>query len=69
MAGKHCFDSVASVLAAVGLDLGATDWLTVTQQRINTFADATGDHRDLHYSLHSFPTRRSSDLFRMRTPA
>ena len=22
-----------------------------------------GDHRDLHYSLHSFPTRRSSDLW------
>ena len=24
-----------------------------------------GDHRDLHYSLHSFPTRRSSDLGRI----
>ena len=43
-----CFDSVASVLAAVGSDLGATDWVSVTQARINTFADATGDHQWIH---------------------
>ena len=30
-----------------------------------TFVD-DGDHRDLHYSLHSFPTRRSSDLPKAR---
>ena len=28
-----------------------------------------GDHRDLHYSLHSFPTRRSSDLTAPCRPA
>ena len=43
-----CFDSVAGVLAAVGSDLGATDWITVSQERINTFADATGDHQWIH---------------------
>lgn len=43
-----CFDSVASVLAAVGTDLGTTDWVTVAQERINTFADATGDHQWIH---------------------
>ena len=32
------FDSVAAVLGAVGRDLGATDWIEVTQQRIDTFA-------------------------------
>ena len=42
------FDSVAGVLAAVGSDLGTTDWVTVTQQRINTFAEATGDHQWIH---------------------
>ena len=41
-------DSVAAVLAAVGQDLGATDWLPLTQERINTFADATGDHQWIH---------------------
>lgn len=44
----QCFDSVASVLAAVGTDLGTTDWVTVTQERINTFAEATGDHQWIH---------------------
>ena len=43
-----CFDSVASVLAAVGTELGTTDWVSVTQERINTFADATGDHQWIH---------------------
>ena len=37
-----------AVLAAVGQDLGATDWLPLTQERINTFADATGDHQWIH---------------------
>ncbi len=42
------FDSVDAVLAGVGLDLGTTDWFVVTQQRIDTFADATGDHQWIH---------------------
>ena len=42
------FDSVASVLAAVGTDLGTTDWVEISQERINTFADATGDHQWIH---------------------
>lgn len=48
MSAIACFDSVSGVLAAVGRGLGTTDWLTVTQERINTFADATGDHQWLH---------------------
>lgn len=43
-----CLDSVEAVLAAVGQDLGSTAWITLTQQRINTFADATGDHQWIH---------------------
>lgn len=43
-----CFDSVAAVLAARGQDLGVTDWLTVDQERINLFAEATGDHQWIH---------------------
>jgi acyl dehydratase len=31
-----------------GTDLGASDWLTVTQERVNTFADATDDHQWIH---------------------
>ena len=32
----------------IGADLGAGDWLEVTQERINQFADATGDHQWIH---------------------
>lgn len=42
------FESVAGVLAAVGRDLGATEWMTLTQQRINLFAEATDDHQWIH---------------------
>lgn len=42
------FDSVAAVMGAVGASLGSTDWMVMTQQRINTFAEATGDHQWIH---------------------
>jgi acyl dehydratase len=29
-------------------DLGATDWVTLDQKRINQFAEATGDHQWIH---------------------
>jgi acyl dehydratase len=34
--------------AQAGADLGRTGWLEVTQDRVNTFADATGDHQWIH---------------------
>lgn len=37
--------------AAVGNDLGTSDWLTITQERVNTFADATGDHQWIHVDV------------------
>lgn len=42
------FGSTQAVLQAVGRDLGTTDWLSISQERINTFADATGDHQWIH---------------------
>ncbi len=42
------FETPADLLAAVGTDLGATDWVTITQDRIDQFADATGDHQWIH---------------------
>ena len=42
------FDSPAELLTAVGEALGPTDWLEITQERINLFADATGDHQWIH---------------------
>ena len=35
----------------VGAELGTSDWLLVDQARINTFADATGDHQWIHVDV------------------
>lgn len=42
------FDNVAAFSAAAGEDLGTSDWHTVTQEQIDLFADATGDHQWIH---------------------
>ncbi|MGZ8719623.1 MAG: MaoC family dehydratase, partial [Aeromicrobium sp.] len=42
------FDNLAAFTAAVGEDLGTSDWHTVTQEQIDLFADATGDHQWIH---------------------
>ena len=34
-----------------GTDLGASDWLDITQDRVDTFADATGDHQWIHVDV------------------
>ncbi len=34
--------------AAVGTHLGYSDWLEITQDRVDRFADATGDHQWIH---------------------
>ena len=44
-------DSPAELLDLVGTDLGATDWIEVTQERIGLFADATGDHQWIHVDV------------------
>lgn len=42
------FDNADAMLAAVGQTLGESEWLTIDQERINLFADATGDHQWIH---------------------
>jgi len=42
------FDQPSDLLASVGQQLGVSDWFEVTQERINQFADATGDHQWIH---------------------
>lgn len=42
------FASLAELPAAVGEHLGHSDWHTVTQDRVDQFADATGDHQWIH---------------------
>ena len=42
------FKTPAELKAAVGRHLGTSDWLEITQDRIDRFADATGDHQWIH---------------------
>src|SRR5262249_16387832 len=39
------------LLQHVGEELGPSEWLTVTQDMINTFAEATGDHQWIHVDV------------------
>ncbi len=45
------FESPAALLAAVGQDLGTTDWITVSQEQVDKFADATLDHQWIHVDV------------------
>ncbi|GLW21576.1 MaoC family dehydratase [Microbispora triticiradicis] len=36
------------ITALAGKDLGHSGWMEITQDRVNTFADATGDHQWIH---------------------
>jgi acyl dehydratase len=42
------FDDVS---ALAGQEIGVSDWVTIDQERINTFADATGDHQWIHVDV------------------
>jgi acyl dehydratase len=42
------FASLAELTAAVGTELGTSEWHTVDQRRIDLFAEATGDHQWIH---------------------
>ena len=51
--------NAAQLFALVGQELGVTDWLTVTQARVDQFAEATGDHQWIHVD----PVRAQSGPF------
>ncbi|MFT6578095.1 MAG: acyl dehydratase [Zhongshania sp.] len=42
------FKQPQDLISAVGTVLGSSEWLEIDQQRINLFADATGDHQWIH---------------------
>jgi acyl dehydratase len=41
-------DGLAGAKALAGTDLGHTDWMAITQDRVNAFATATDDHQWIH---------------------
>ena len=45
---KITIDKLADLQARVGQEVAVSDWLEITQQRIDQFAAATGDHQWIH---------------------
>jgi acyl dehydratase len=43
--------SIATISQYVGQELGVSEWVTITQERINDFADFTGDHQWIHVDV------------------
>ena len=43
--------TIAELPSLKGQELGTSDWLEITQERVNTFADATGDHQWIHIDV------------------
>ena len=45
---KIVVETLDQLKAMAGREVGVTDWFVVTQERIDKFADATGDHQWIH---------------------
>ncbi|MGY2079828.1 MaoC family dehydratase [Modestobacter sp. SYSU DS0657] len=48
MSNPITVDGIEGVKSLAGKDLGTSDWVEITQEMVNTFADATGDHQWIH---------------------
>jgi acyl dehydratase len=44
-------EGIAGLKELVGEHLGYSDYIEITQERVNTFADATGDHQWIHVDV------------------
>lgn len=42
------FETLAELSSLVGQEVAMSEWLTITQEQINLFAQATGDHQWIH---------------------
>lgn len=42
------FEKISDLQNLVGQELGVSEWMTITQEQVNKFADATGDHQWIH---------------------
>ena len=45
------FQTLQDLAACVGQEIAVSDWLTITQERVNQFAEATGDHQWIHVDV------------------
>jgi acyl dehydratase len=45
------FETLAQMVALVGQEVAVTDWTLITQDQVNKFAEATGDHQWIHVDV------------------
>ena len=45
------FTTFEEIEAAAGQEIGTTDWVEIDQERVDRFADATGDHQWIHVDV------------------
>jgi acyl dehydratase len=45
------FRTLKDLAACVGQDVATSDWITITQEQVNQFAEATGDHQWIHVDV------------------
>jgi acyl dehydratase len=45
------FSSFEEIEAAAGEEIGTSEWVEITQERVDKFADATGDHQWIHVDV------------------
>jgi acyl dehydratase len=45
------FETPAALVGTEGTKLGPTDWLAIDQDRVNGFAEVTGDHQWIHVDV------------------
>lgn len=48
MPSPRLVNGIEELKSLAGLEVGASDWLTITQEMIDRFADVTGDHQWIH---------------------
>ncbi|WP_027000897.1 MaoC family dehydratase [Eisenibacter elegans] len=49
-------NGIAELKALEGSEIGTSDWHTISQDQINAFADATGDHQWIHIDIEKAKT-------------
>ncbi len=59
MSGNVTVTSVEALKELVEREIGVSDWLEITQERVDLFADATGDHQYIHVD----PERAAQTFF------
>jgi len=58
------FNTLAELSAHVGITVAVSEWLTISQEQINQFAQATGDHQWIHVD----PERAAQGPFGTQLP-